>query len=79
MVVIFLLISFEPVSLETNLSAVVSCFNNIGPGFDAVGPIANYGGYTIFTKFVLSFAMLLGRLEVYPLLLTLLPSTWIKR
>ena len=79
MVAIFLLISFEPFSLETNISAVISCFNNIGPGFDVVGPIANYGGYTIFSKFVLSFAMLLGRLEIYPLLLTLLPSTWIKR
>ena len=79
MIVIFLLISFEPFSLETNISAVVSCFNNIGPGFDAIGPVSNFSAYSPFTKVILSFAMLLGRLEIYPLLLTFLPSTWIKR
>lgn len=78
-VAILLLISFEPFNLETNLSAAVSCFNNVGPGFGAVGPICNYSGYSVFSKIVLSLAMLLGRLEVYPLLLTLLPSTWIKK
>ena len=78
-VVIFLLISFEPFTLETNLSATVACFNNVGPGLGGVGPTCNYGGYSLFSKIVLTFAMLLGRLEVYPLLLTLLPSTWIKK
>ncbi len=78
-VAIFLLISFEPFTLETNLSATVACFNNVGPGLGGVGPSCNYGGYSLFSKIVLTFAMLLGRLEVYPLLLTLLPSTWIKK
>ena len=77
--VIFLLLSFEPEGLETNLSAAVSCFNNIGPGLGAVGPAATYAGYSVFSKLVLSFAMLLGRLEIYPLLLALMPSTWIKK
>ena len=77
--VIFLLLSFEPKGLETNLSAAVSCFNNIGPGLGAVGPAATYAGYSVFSKLVLSFAMLLGRLEIYPLLLALMPSTWIKK
>ena len=77
--VIFLLLSFEPKGLETNLSAAVSCFNNIGPGLGAVGPAATYAGYSVFSKLVLSFAMLLGRLEIYPLLLALMPSTWTKK
>lgn len=77
--VIFLLLSFEPKGLETNLSATVSCFNNIGPGLGAVGPAATYAGYSVFSKLVLSFAMLLGRLEIYPLLLALMPSTWTKK
>jgi trk system potassium uptake protein TrkH len=78
-VVIFLVISFEPLSFETNFSAVAACFNNIGPGFDAVGPAANYSMYSGFSKVVLSFAMLLGRLEIFPLLIFLSPATWIKK
>lgn len=79
LVVIFLLISFEPFGIETNLSATIACFNNIGPGLASVGPALNYGMYTVFTKIVLSFAMLLGRLEIYPILLTLLPRTWLRK
>ena len=75
----FLLISFEPFGIETNLSAVLSCFNNIGPGLGAVGPASSFSAYTDFSKLVLSAAMLLGRLEIYPLLITLSPSTWIRR
>ena len=78
-VVIFLLISFEPFGIETNLSATLACFNNIGPGLAQVGPALNYGSYTIFTKIVLTLAMLLGRLEIYPILLTLLPRTWLRK
>lgn len=73
---LFLVMSTEPFDLETNLSAVVSCFNNVGPGLSAVGPTGNYSAYAPLTKILLSFAMLLGRLELYPLLLTLAPSTW---
>jgi trk system potassium uptake protein TrkH len=80
-----LLISFDPnipasVGLETNISTVVSCFNNIGPGFG----LAEVGGgcfavYSPFSKLVLTITMLFGRLEVYPLLLLILPSTWLKK
>ncbi len=73
----FLIISLEPFSLESNLSAVVACFNNVGPGFGAVGPMASYADYSDFAKVMLSMAMLLGRLEIYPIMLTLAPSTWI--
>ena len=77
-IAVFLLISFEPGGLETNFSAVVATFNNIGPGFGDVGPMGGFGGYTAFSKIVLSFAMLLGRLEIFPLVIALSPSTWRK-
>ena len=76
---VFLLISFEPFGMETNFSAAVSCFNNIGPGFGLVGPSASFTDYSVFSKLVLSFAMLLGRLEIYPILLLLSPQIWSKR
>ena len=75
-VTVFLLISFEPFGFETNFSAVISCVNNIGPGFDLVGPAANYASFSSFSKVVLSFAMLMGRLEIYPLLSLLIPQAW---
>ncbi len=78
---IFLILSVEPApfDLETNLSAAIACFNNIGPGFGLVGAASNFAAYSPLSKLVLSLAMLLGRLEIYPLLLTLSPSTWIKK
>ncbi len=72
----FLLISFEPFNLETNISAAVSCINNVGPGFSVVGPMGSYADYSDFSTIVLTFAMLFGRLEVYPLLLALSPRSW---
>ena len=76
---ICLVLSLEPFDLETNLSATLACFNNIGPGLAAVGPASNYAAYSPLSKLVLSLAMLLGRLEIYPLLLTLIPTTWIRK
>ena len=64
---------------ETHFTATLACLNNIGPGLNAVGPMANFANYNPITKIILSFAMLLGRLELYPLLITLSPSTWYKR
>ncbi len=77
--VIFLFISLEPFSLETNLTATVSCFNNVGPGLDMVGPTSSYAAYSGFSKLLLSFAMLLGRLEIFPLLIALSPVNWLKK
>lgn len=77
--VIFLIISIEPFSMETNFSAVAACYNNIGPGLDSVGPTLNYSAYSGFSKIILSFAMLLGRLEIFPLILAFSPSTWSKK
>ena len=75
----FLFVSLDGFDLETNISAVTACFNNIGPGFAGVGPTANYADYGWFSKLVLSASMLLGRLEIYPLLLAFTPSTWTKK
>lgn len=74
-----LCLSFEPFGFETNFSAAVACFNNVGPGLDAVGPTGSYAGYSDLSKILLSLGMLLGRLEIYPLLVVLSPSTWVKK
>ncbi|MBR3868020.1 MAG: TrkH family potassium uptake protein [Clostridia bacterium] len=76
---IFLLISFDGYDILTNFSASAACFNNIGPGLGAVGPAANYAGYSVFSKFVLSVAMLLGRLEIYPILFFMSRAAWSKK
>ena len=65
---------FSPIG--TNLSAVLACFNNIGPGMEAVGPTLNYGDYNVFSKFILSIDMLAGRLEIFPILVLLSRSAW---
>ena len=79
MIVPFLILSFEPFDFETNFSATVACFNNIGPGFNMVGAAGNYSAYSNLSKIVLSLTMLMGRLEIYPLLLTFIPSGWHRR
>ena len=76
---VFLLLSIDTLSFETNISAAVSCFNNIGPAFDAAGPMANYADYSSFSKLILCVAMLMGRLEIYPVLLALSIGTWTKK
>jgi len=73
-----LLISVDGFSLETNFTAAVSCMNNIGPGMDAVGAVMNYGGFSVFSKLVLSLVMLIGRLEIYPILVLFFPAVWKK-
>ena len=71
-----LLISVDGFSVETNLTAVLSCFNNIGPGLDAVGPASNFADYSMFSKVILTFDMLAGRLEIFPILLLLKAEAW---
>jgi trk system potassium uptake protein TrkH len=65
--------------LETNLTAAITCINNVGPGLGMVGPFGGFGAYSDLSKIVLAFAMLLGRLEIYPLVLAMLPGTWTKQ
>ena len=77
--VCFLVISLDGFDLETNLTAAVACVNNIGPAFGAAGPASSYAAFSPLSKIVLSFAMLFGRLEIYPMLIALSPSTWSKK
>jgi trk system potassium uptake protein TrkH len=65
-------------SLETCFTAVASCLNNIGPGLDQVGPMSNFSHFTDFSTWVLSVNMLLGRLELFPMLVFFTPAAWRK-
>ena len=76
MMISVLLVSVDELSIPTNISAVISCFNNIGPGVDMVGPTANYSVFSGFSKMVLIFDMLAGRLEIFPILILFSRSTW---
>lgn len=72
---LFLVLSLEGFSFETNFTAAVSTFNNVGPIF---GDLGYFGEYSAFSKLIMSFAMLLGRLEVYPVIILFMPGTWKK-
>ena len=71
-----LLVSFDNFSFETNVTAVFACLNNIGPGLGLVGPMGNYSAFSDFSKLVLTANMLIGRLEIFPILALLMPTTW---
>ena len=73
-----LLIAIDGFNLETNLSAVLACINNIGPGFSTVGPTGNFAGFSYFSKILLTFNMLVGRLEIMPILILFSPTLWKK-
>lgn len=76
----FLLVAiFDGRSIETTISAVASCLNNIGPGLGDVGPMSSFASLSYFSKIVLSFDMLIGRLEIFPLLLLFSPSVWLDK
>ncbi len=77
---VILIVGREPFGLESNITAAVTCLNNVGPGLGKViGPAGNFQSYSDLSKIALTFAMLFGRLEIYPLLITLIPSTWTKK
>ena len=75
-IICYLIISLDGFSIGTNLSAVLACFNNIGPGMEAVGPMMNFSGYGNLSTLTLSIAMLAGRLEIFPILVLLSRSAW---
>jgi len=75
-IVSFILISIDNFDMTTNFSAVMATFNNIGPGFNVVGATGNYGSYSIFSKLVLIFDMLVGRLEIFPMLVLFSPRVY---
>ena len=71
-----LLIAVDNYDLTTNFTAVAATLNNIGPGLELVGPTQNFGHFSTFSKLVLTFDMLAGRLEIFPLLLLFHRDTW---
>ena len=74
----YILISLDGFSIGTNFTAVLACFNNIGPGLEAVGPTCNFSQFSDLSKLVLSIDMLAGRLEIFPILVLFSRSTWRK-
>ena len=80
MAVVLLILSLDSnsgLTIETNITATVSCFNNVGPAYGIA--TSGYYMYSWLSKLTLTIAMLLGRLEIYPLILSFAPSTWIKK
>ena len=72
----FIIISVDNFDFETNFTAVAATLNNIGPGFGGVGPTDNFALFSPLSKIVLTLDMLIGRLEIFPMLLLFMPSTW---
>ena len=71
-----LVVSLDGFSLTTSCSAALACISNTGPGLEAVGPLGNFAAFSSLSKVVLSMAMLVGRLEIFPILILFQPSTW---
>lgn len=71
-----IIIGLNNFDLVTNFTAVVAALNNIGSGLSLVGPMGNFGDFSVLSKLVLSFDMLAGRLELFPILLLFIPKTW---
>ena len=74
-----LLLSIENFDLVTTFTAVTACINNIGPGLEVVGPMGNFSAFSALSKLLLSFDMLVGRLEIFPMLLLFSPSVWARK
>ena len=75
----FLLLSLDGFDIVTTFTALTACINNIGPGLEVVGPMGNFSGFSWWAKLLLSFDMLVGRLEIFPMLLLFAPSIWKRR
>ncbi len=71
-----MLISLDGFDILTNLSAALTCIGNVGPGFNLIGPSLNFSIYSNASKFLLSFIMLAGRLELYTFIMLLMPKFW---
>jgi len=71
-----IVVGLDNFSFTTTLTAVITCISNVGPGLDMVGPMGNFSAFSVLSKLVLSFAMILGRLEMYPILVLFSRSAW---
>ena len=73
-----LIVSFEGKDIVTTISSVATTLGNVGPGLEIVGPMGNFSSFTVFSKLIFSFCMIVGRLEIYPMILLLMPRFWAK-
>lgn len=76
LVVSTLIVALDGKDMVTSLTAVIAAIGNIGPGLEMVGPMGNFSGFSLLSKMVLSFDMIIGRLEILPVLLLFSPSSW---
>lgn len=77
-VISVLVVSLDGKDLVSNFTAVTASISNIGPGLGIVGPMGNFSGYSVLSKLVFTFCMFVGRLEIFPILLLLTPTSWKK-
>ena len=73
------LVSLDGFDMITTFTAVITCLNNVGPGMEIVGPMGNFSQFSAPVKYLLSFDMLAGRLELYPMLALFAPRLWRRR
>lgn len=73
-----LILSLDAISFKESFSSVIACINNVGPGFGRMGAVGNYSTLSNISKLTLSVDMLLGRLEIYPIIMLFMPSMWRK-
>ena len=74
----FMLVSLDGFDMVTNFTSIAATLNNIGPGLELVGPMVSFADFSPLIKLVLSFDMLVGRLEIFPMLVLFMPDTWRK-
>lgn len=78
MVISIFIVSFNGFDITTTVTSVITCINNVGPGLSAVGPVENFSDFSVVSKIVLMADMLIGRLEIFPMIILFLPNTWKK-
>ena len=76
MIISIMLVSLDNLNITESVTSVITCMNNIGPGLEVVGPVGNFSSLSDFSKWVLVFDMLAGRLELFPVLTLFVPSFW---
>lgn len=74
-----LLVSLDNMDFDSTFSAVMACINNIGPGLGVVGPMGSYATLSGLSKLVLILDMLLGRLEIFPMMMLFAPNIWVTK
>lgn len=78
MAISVVIVSMDNFNITTTITAVVTALNNVGPGLGEIGPAGNFSGFSVLSKLVLSFDMLAGRLELFPMLALFSPYLWRK-